>query len=70
MYLIACTISDRIHAAISAAGFHTVLYMLPWQVTSALTLNVVSSLKFVLVIVIPSLIEQEFVPYNWVVSQQ
>jgi len=36
------------------------------KVTSALTLNIVSSLKFVLVIILPALIEKDFVPYNWV----
>jgi len=34
-------------------------------VTSALTLNIVSSLKFVLVIIIPGLVEKDFVSYNW-----
>jgi len=35
------------------------------KVTSALTLNIVSSIKFVLVIIIPGVIEHSFVPYNW-----
>jgi len=36
------------------------------KVTSALTLNIVSSIKFVLVIIIPGVIEGDFVAYNWV----
>jgi len=36
------------------------------KVTSALTLNIVSTIKFILVIVIPGLADREFVAYNWV----
>ncbi|KAL3901150.1 MAG: hypothetical protein SGPRY_012326, partial [Prymnesium sp.] len=35
------------------------------KVTSALTLNVIASLKFILTIIIPGVIEQVFAVYNW-----